>query len=254
VVLLRQAATLHRALDYEGHGALLAQAAAGKDLYALLARAEMQAVHGAAINSVQVVHLPQAAAKPYLDASLTDQIWQDATEIPLKTSSSAMQAATGGCLLMLAWDEDHVYIAGRVERLPQQSAKIDPTAERLHDADHGIRDRVEIAFDVDRDYTTAFHFVIDEAGQTSERCWKSRRWNPQWFVAADSDDTTWRFEAAIPQRELGLGSIRIGSTWGVRLRRLVPGMIEQTLPPPDVESAAADTGGFGLLKFIRSRK
>lgn len=252
-VLLRQAATLHRALDYEGHGTLLAQAAAGKGLYALLARAEMQAVHGAAINSVQVIHLPQAASKPFLDASLTDQIWQDATEIPLKEATSGSPVTSRGCLLMLAWDEDHVYVAGRVERLPRQSEKIDPAAERLHDADHGIRDRVEIAFDVDRDYTTAFHFVIDEAGQTSERCWKSRRWNPKWFVASDSDESTWRFEAAIPHSELGLGTIRVGSTWGVHLQRQVPGMVEQTLPAPDHENAA-DTGGFGLVKFIRSRK
>ncbi|MEZ6132784.1 MAG: YCF48-related protein [Planctomycetaceae bacterium] len=262
-MLLRMAANRQRVDDYPGHNQLVAQAASGDGLYAVLAQAEMQSVHGAATTAVPVVYLPLASSKPYLDAVLTDQIWQDATEIPLTESLSTSSASSSGCLVMLAWDVDHVYVSARVERVPGRDYPIDRTAARVHDTDHGIRDRVEISFDTDRDYTTAFHFVIDEAGQTSERCWKSAGWNPDWFVAADADDTSWRFEVAIPQSELARAPVRAGSLWAVNIRRTVPGILQQALHPSAADTAdttaasgqaARDTQGYGLLRFIRPQK
>ncbi|MDG1897619.1 MAG: YCF48-related protein [Fuerstiella sp.] len=251
---LRQAANVRRAGEFVANSTLLAKAAAGNDLFSLLARAEQGAVHGAAATSVPTINLPKVRAKPVLDGLLTEKCWLDAIELHLAPSAGALNAPPTDCLMMLAWDDDHIYIAGRIEHCPGHSNSMDHTADRFHDAKHGILDRVVIGFDVDRDYTTSFEFVIDESGQTSERCWTARSWNPQWFVDAEADDTSWRFEVAIPHAELQATPLRAGSLWGIRLQRLAPGIVEQSLTDPEAENGAAHTNGHGLLRFIRNRK
>jgi len=253
-LMLRQAANVRRAGEFGANSTLLARAAAGTGLFALLARAEQGAAHGAARTSVPTINLPKISAKPVLDGQLTEKCWQDAIELHLVASEDAQNATSADCLLMLAWDDDHVYVAGRVEHCIGHSNKMNHTADRFHDAKHGVLDRIIIIFDVDRDYTTGFEFVVDESGQTSERCWTSRSWNPQWFVDAESDETSWRFEIAIPQAELQTAPLRPGNLWGIRLRRLAPGVMEQSLKDAERENAAAHTNGHGLLRFIRNRK
>ena len=253
-LLLRQAANVRRAGDFGANSTLLAAAAAGSDLFSLLARAEQGAVHGAAATSVPTINLPKLRTKPVLDGMLTEECWQDAIELHLAASDNTLIAPPADCLVMLAWDDDHLYVAGRVEHCRGNANRMDHTADRHHDAEHGTLDRVMISFDVDRDYTTSFEFVIDESGQTSERCWTARSWNPQWFVDAEADETSWRFEMAIPQAELQTTPLRAGNLWGIRLRRLTPGIMEQSLKDPESENAAAHTDGHGLLRFIRNRK
>jgi photosystem II stability/assembly factor-like uncharacterized protein len=253
-LLLRQAANVRRAGEFGANSTMLAKAAAGNDLYSLLARAEQGAVHGAAATSVPTINLPKIRTKPVLDGQLTEKCWQDAAEIHLAASENTRIASPADCLVMLAWDDDHVYVAGRVEHSRTHSNRMDHTADRRHDAPHGTLDRVMISFDVDRDYTTGFEFVVDESGQTSERCWTARSWNPEWFVDAEADETSWRFEMAIPQAELQTTPLRAGDLWGIRLRRLTPGIMEQSLKDPESENAAAHTDGHGLLRFIRNRK
>ena len=253
-LLLRQAANVRRGGEFGANSTMLAKAAAGNDLYSLLARAEQGAVHGAAATSVPTINLPKISTKPLLDGQLTETCWQDAAEIHLAASENTRMTTPADCLLMLAWDDDHFYVAGRVEHCRGHSNSMDHTADRRHDAKHGTLDRVMISFDVDRDYTTSFEFVVDESGQTSERCWTARSWNPQWFIHAEADETSWRFEMAIPQAELQTTPLRAGDLWGIRLRRLTPGIMEQSLKDPESENAAAHTDGHGLLRFIRNRK
>ncbi|MEO2017386.1 MAG: YCF48-related protein [Fuerstiella sp.] len=253
-LLLRQAANVRRHGSFGANSTLLAKAAAGSDLYSLLARAEQGAVHGAAETTVPTINLPKVRAKPVLDGQLTEECWQDAIELHLAVSNADPVVASADCLIMLAWDDDHVYVAGRMEHCPGHSNQMNHTVDRFHDAKHGTLDRVIINFDVDRDYTTGFEFVVDESGQTSERCWTARSWNPQWYVDAEADETSWRFEIAIPQAELQTTPLRAGNLWGLRIRRLVPGVMEQSLKDPETEDAEAHTNGHGLLRFIRNRK
>jgi len=253
-MLLRKAANSLRQTNYNGHSSVLSEVSSGDDLFSVLARAEMQAVHGAASSSLPVVKIAASQQKPYLDATLADSMWQQAQEITLTNDDEPGISPTSGCLVMLAWDADHIYLSGRVERVPDRTYAMDKSADRVHDVKHGIRDRIEFSFDVDRDYTTAFHFVIDEAGQTSERCWRSRGWNPEWFVAAETDETSWRFEIAIPQKELVAQSVKPSDLWAIRIQRTVPGVLQQSLKPTDPDAPSADTNGHGLLRFIRTRK
>ena len=250
-ILLRHAANLLRQETYGKNRTVLAQAAAGEGLYSLLAQAEMQSMHGTAETTVPILNLPQTQSRPFLDGNLTEPCWEDAIEVHLQAPSN--QPGTPDCLIMFAWDKDHFYIAGRIERPANREDRMDQTAPRHHDAEHGTHDRVEFMLDTDRDYTTGFHFVIDEAGQTSERCWTSGNWNPEWFVATESDTDVWRFEAAIPQKELLDQPLRAGGLWAVRARRTIPGILQQVLKDEDRPTDLTGADGFGLLRFIRNR-
>jgi hypothetical protein len=252
-LLLRHAANLRLRKDENRSNTALSLAGQDDGTYALLARTEMQAVYGAASTAVPVINLKKAISKPFLDATLIDEIWEDAAEIPLATVSQTGLSTDPGCLVMLAWDDDHIYLSGRVDKVAGREYYNNKTLARNHDAGHGNLDRVEISFDTDRDYTTAFHFTIDESGQTSERCWKSRNWNPEWFVAADADETSWRFEIAIPQEELVSQPLTPGDLWAMRIYRIVPGVLQQSLKDPETETAPTEAVGHGLLRFIRRR-
>jgi hypothetical protein len=142
-----------------------------------------------------------------------------------------------------------LYFAARLERR-ERSRRIPPASARQHDEDHQDRDRIELCVDTDRDYLTAFRFVIDESGRTSEQCWWLSRWNPDWFVAVDSDDSAWRVEAAIPLNELSNPTARPGMLWSVRFRRVLPGYLEQSLPALNGMRSA---GGAGLIRFVRPK-
>jgi hypothetical protein len=151
---------------------------------------------------------------------------------------------------MLAWDEEFLYIAARLEKTPSQNNPVELAAARSHDAKHGDKDRFEIELDTDRDYVTSFQLTIDESGQTSDRCWMLTRWNPQWYVAVDSDETAWRIEAAIPFSELASRPTKPGDLWTIQMRRVLPGVFEHNFM--SAESVAL-SGSTGIVRFIRPK-
>ena len=251
-VILRQAANLRIAARSGEQNTLLAELAARTDSWSVYASAESQIAHGTATPPLPVINVRKAASRPWLDAALTDGCWEQAEEIFLSSETHPDEPEHSSALLLLSWDDDFLYLAGRIERLPD-SGSIEPLAvDRDHDANHGSRDRVELELDLDRDYSTAFCFSIDETGCTRERCWQLNSWNPEWYAAAASDETTWRFECAIPLKHLDLRQTRAGDLWGVRLRRIAPGRLSQTLASPANTPFAAD--GTGLIRLIRSQK
>lgn len=252
-ILLRQAANLMRTDTYGKNRTALSQASSGEGLYSFLAKAEMQGEHGLAGIPIPVVNISPTDQKPFLDSNLTEACWQDAVEIRLIDHEASLVSAKPDCLVMLTWDDEYIYLAGRIEKSRSTQA-IDKTQERHHDTRHGSLDRVEFVFDIDRDYTTGFKFIIDESGQTSERCWRKKNWNPTWHVASDADEKAWRFEAAIPQEELLNNNLRPGALWGVQVRRTVPGVRQQSLQDVDNPPTQPEARGYGLLRFIRRKK
>ncbi len=256
-LLLREAANLNRQRLFGEHNTVLSRAAALDGPFAVFARAELQAVHGAATTPIPVVNLPESSERPFLDGILNDACWQAAKEIRLRSVEGRASGPESDSLLMIAWDREFLYVAGRLERVLPPNAIGSRLPDRRHDADHGTRDRIELAIDTDRDYSTAFRFSIDETGQTSERCWIAGRWNPEWFVAIDSDADVWRFEAAIPASELTDTPLAAGTLWAVQLDRIIPGHLRYALLPdehPDDSSRAVNgTEGFGLIRCIRNR-
>jgi len=246
---------LVKAARYRRHGkpsqeqTTLAQAAASEDHGQLLAANEMQANYQVVTPALPVHLIPQASVRPTLDGILGDVCWETAPEILL--SESLGGAGVEDSLLMFSWDAEFLYLGGRlpsVEGRPPLAEAFD----RSHDEADLTQDHIEFAFDVDRDYSTAWHFAIDSSGRTADRCWKLTRWNPEWFVATHRDDAGWQFEAAIPVKELQDQPLNAGRLWSIKIRRNVPGFADQKVAVS--EEAQALSERYTMLRFIRNRQ
>lgn len=265
-VLIRYAAN-QRLTDTAGEQSnVLAELSQRPDEFGLYAKSEMQ-LRAAVAPALPLFNLPRQTERPFLDGRLTDPIWENAGEIALRSGSKrpglrspeSEDSTNSGfdedpdgvhSFSMLAWDEEFLYIAARLEKSPTQDNAVELAAARSHDAQHGDKDRFEIELDTDRDYVTSFQLTIDESGQTSDRCWMLTRWNPRWYVAVDSDETAWRIEAAIPFTELASRSAKPGDLWSVRLRRILPGVLEHSEMSTEL---VASSGRTGIVRFIRPK-
>lgn len=263
-VLLRYAVN-QRQIDAVGEQSnALAELSHRPDDFGLFAKSEMQ-LKAAATSPLPLFNLPRQTERPFLDGRLTDSIWENAQEISLRSRSGRRRSASSNADLdgsineeddtvrsfsMLAWDEEFLFIAARLEKSPAHNNAVELAAARSHDARHGDKDRFEIELDTDRDYVTSFQLAIDETGQTSDRCWMLTRWNPQWYVAVDSDETAWRIEAAIPFSELISRPAKAGDSWTVRMRRILPGALEHSSMSAE---SVVGSGKTGIVRFIRPK-
>ncbi|MEX0718343.1 MAG: YCF48-related protein [Planctomycetaceae bacterium] len=189
----------------------------------------------------------RAASRPKLDGLLSDECWQAAKEIPLRTADDAETTGERGGLAMLAYDREFLYVAGSFPRHPELPSDPPEHAGRTHDADLSRHDSLRIHLDVDRNHATYYSLGVDQRGFTSDACWEDRSWNPQWYVAAAEDGERWRFEAAIPLEELVPERPMRGHVWGLGLVRVMPavgvaGWTEESSVRPRPET-------FGLLRF-----
>ena len=148
---------------------------------------------------------------------------------------------------MLSYDDAYLYVAASVPRCPSTPSADVIYAGRKHDADLRTFDRLQFAFDIDRDYATWYRFDVDQRGSTRESLWEDNRWNPEWFVAAESDDQHWRIEVAIPFEELVGTAPTQGTMWAVGIARVIPTEAVQTWTHPAGLSPRGET--FGLVQF-----
>jgi photosystem II stability/assembly factor-like uncharacterized protein len=250
-VRLRYSANLRMRNLTGEYNTLSTELAQGTGINSAFARADFQVSNPGIQGVSPAINLPQQKERPFLDGVLSDAVWEAAEELHLDDvgDTGNQKADSSAPLAMLAWDEDFLYVAAQIPRRSAQNP-IRPVVERNHDASHDQRDRFEISFDTDRDLNTAFHFVVDESGQTSERCWMLPNWNPKWYVAVHPADTAWHIEAAIPLEALSAPRAKPGVCWAIGISRSSPGYAEQRLrnPDPDLQSQ-----GVGFFRFIRGR-
>jgi hypothetical protein len=164
--------------------------------------------------------------KPQLDGKLDEPFWEKSSAL---TPSQYQEPASG---IRLAWDEEYLYMAVKCAKSRQHAY---PTEQRrrTYDADLTDHDHVKLFLDVDRDYTTYFALAVDHRGWTHDSCWHDASWNPKWFVAANSDESNWSAEAAIPWAELTPTAPKAGDAWTVSSQRILPNAAPQTLSPQD---------------------
>lgn len=263
VVQLRHAAN-QRLKNRSGEESnALAEVAQRDDEFGAFAKSEMQ-FNMAALSALPTFNLQRQTEPPFLDGKLSDTIWEKSEEISLRTfelSSNSVDSRSAGSaqrsreneaatLAMLAWDEEFLYFAARIQRDPQKTQAVQLATHRSHDSRHGSRDRFELEIDTDRDFVTSFQLTVDESGLTSDRCWLLGKWNPQWYVAVDSDETSWRVEAAIPFSELASRPAKAGDLWSFKLRRIVPGVLQHELIAP---GSQVSTHGTAMVRFIRPK-
>jgi photosystem II stability/assembly factor-like uncharacterized protein/tetratricopeptide (TPR) repeat protein len=186
----------------------------------------------------------RAAEAPLLDGRLDDAIWTTAQPLPLRSplgDDAAWPAAA-----FVAHDTEHLYLAVRCKRAPGDDVPA-PSGARTRDADLSEHDRVDFCLDVDRDLATYYRLTIDRRGWTAESCWDDATWNPQWFVAAGGDETTWVVEAAIAWSELVAEPPKAGTSWACGIQRLAPTAgLQAWTAPADIDVRPE---GFGVLTF-----
>jgi hypothetical protein len=251
-VILRQAANFREAGRTGDQATVLGFLAERGVPQSAYAQAEMQAQYAASTPAVPTINIMLTSQKPWLDAGLNDVCWEQAKEIRLAEAGVGDTSPYGDSLLFLSFDREYLYVAGRIEFATSGHAAVPLAIDRAHDATHGTHDRLELSIDTDRDYATHFTFCVDQTGQTSEACWQMQQWNPQWFAAVDKDSAVWRFELAIPLEELTSRPARPGDLWTMRVRRVCPGVLQQTISESDVDrTGEAETF---LVRFIRGRR
>jgi len=184
--------------------------------------------------------------RPQLDGQLNEPFWNTADRLRLSAADDVPKDASGG-EVRLAYDREFLYIAVRCQKLPSpQSLAPSPQQPRPRDSDLSQNDRVSLGFDVDRDFTTAFELTVDSRGWTREACWDDSHWNPNWYVAAASDDESWTVEAAVPLSELVDDPPAARHVWAVSACRTIPRVGYQTWAG---EPATDSPDQFGLLIF-----
>jgi photosystem II stability/assembly factor-like uncharacterized protein len=215
-----------------------------RDAWWACARGEEWLTEPTQVSPKPILRCVRAEAKPRLDAKLDDVVW--ANNRPAELKSPLGEDTTRPAEVMLAYDEEFLYVAVRASQAPGAQY---PTSDepRPYDADLSARDRVDLFIDLDRDYTTYYRLTVDHRGWTGEACWDDATWNPTWFVAAETDGETWIAEAAIGLDQLTGQYPKSRSVWAVGLQRTIPGVGFQTWNTP--ASVAVIPEGFGYLIF-----
>jgi hypothetical protein len=184
------------------------------------------------------------ADRPYLDGKLNDAIWKTAAAAELHSAMG--DDGEWPAEVMAAYDAEFLYLAIRCRKAEGCDYKA-AGGPRPRDPDLARRDRVELFIDIDRDYATFYRMAVDHRGWASEECWGDKTWDPSWFVAAESDATTWTAEAAIPLSALVRSPPQLRDVWTVGVQRIVPDVGFQSWTTP--ATATVTPEGFGYLVF-----
>ncbi len=207
------------------------------------AQGELWLLRPGPVGPKPFVVVGESKERPFLDGGLDDALWREAARLELR--SPARDDRDWPAAVYFARDEEYLYVAGEC-RLPPGAAPWHEAAERRRDEDLSNSERIVLSCDVDRDYATAFHLTVDRHGATIDRAGDRLGWNPGWYVSTGGDGAHWRFEAAIPLRELH-GEEAPLEAWGLAVARIVPGFGLQTWENgPGVAESPAE---YGYLRF-----
>ncbi len=213
----------------------------------LLAERELWLGQGTAEVPRHLVVCKRTNVRPHLDGVFSDPCWHQAMELKIRDQSREEDEGEPSALVMLAYDQEFLYIAASCTRYPGTSVILPEPSDRQHDSDLDAHDRLAIAVDTDRDYATWYSFQVDQRGETHDRCWHDDGWNPQWYVAAQGDEERWRVELAIPWDELAPSAPQPREAWGISLMRVIPAQAVQSWTPQSHWPPQWDS--FGLVRF-----
>ena len=189
-----------------------------------------------------------AEHRPTLDGKFDDPVWIRQWQPGVE--NSVTQFSDGW--FMMAYDAEFVYLAINCQKLPHQFYRTD-LGPRTRNPNLSSRDRVEFAFDTDRDYATSFQFSVDHRGWGAENLCGAEGWNPTWYIAQAEDDRSWSVEIAIPLEELIDGAILPGDTWAISINRYdrdgQPRWQNSSQPRSQTESTMKDRRGNAASGF-----
>lgn len=196
-----------------------------------------------------IPHLPcikVTNSKIVLDGFFNDEAWLaiEDRQVKLSVGKAANDTKDSNSQLKFAYDDEYLYIAIRQQRSETRRLSI-PTA-RTRDEDLTGSTRMEIQIDVDRDYASAYQFVVDERGCCHDSVWRDPQtndpfFNPKWYIASTRSDSHWTAEIAIPLNELvdpttERGRIGKGTAWIVDVKLKSAGAPSDHLFDPKLSS------------------
>ena len=186
-------------------------------------------------------------SKPVLDGRLNDRVWQTGKPVDFQAGTLSPEAGAPPAAMIVGFDDDYLYLAIRCMKSKNFRYEAPGQRARERDADLQTTDRVHIYLDLDRDYATSYCLSVDYRGRTADSLSGNMAWNPNWYVAADQDATTWTIEAAIPFKELSAQALQPGDTWGMAVQRVIVSEGTEAWPAsPLYEMGPTE---FGLLQF-----
>ncbi len=190
---------------------------------ALTAQCELDLQAGKSA-ALPMITARRANTRPLLDGCLDDELWSHLLSGGgaqfLRNASPVPGAAPRTDLLLWAYDDEFLFIAARCHKIAAQANRA-TTEPRPRDADLLRQDRIELSFDLDRDGTWPLTLIVDARGWTRDQCGEYKTWDPQWFVAAASDESSWTIEVAIPWTQFGAGVPTVDDQWGIGCCRRV---------------------------------
>ena len=146
-------------------------------------------------------------SKFVLDGFFNEEAWNanSAKQDKLKAEEVTSRKIDTNSSLKFAYDDEHLYIAIRQKR--SNGAQLSIPDARTRDDDLTNFSRMEIRIDVDRDYASAYQFVVDERGCCNDSLWRDphtndQLFNPKWYIASTRSASHWTAEIAIPLNEL----------------------------------------------------
>jgi len=146
-------------------------------------------------------------SKVVLDGFFNEEAWNanSAKQDKLKGGEVTNREIDANSSLKFAYDDEYLYIAIRQKRSSGVQLSI-PDA-RTRDDELTDFSRMEIRIDVDRDYASAYQFVVDERGCCHDSLWRDPQtndplFNPKWYIASTRSASHWTAEIAIPLNEL----------------------------------------------------
>lgn len=212
-------------------------------------RAQWELVLGRGNTRVEapIVAANYDASKPVLDGRLNDRIWQTGKPVDFQAGTLSPEAGAPPAAMIVGFDEDYLYLAIRCMKSKTFRYEAPGQRPRERDSDLQASDRVHIYLDLDRDYATSYCLSVDYRGKTADSLAGNLAWNPNWYVAADQDATTWTVEAAIPFKELSGELLKPGDTWGMAVQRVI--VSEGTEAWPSSALYEMGPSEFGLLQF-----
>ncbi len=213
----------------------------------LLAERELWLGQGTAEVPRHMTVCKRTNVRPHLDGVFSDPCWHQAAELTIRDQSREEEDAGPSTLVMLAYDQEFLYVAASCTRFPGAPDVQPIPSDRQHDANLEAHDRLAISFDIDRDYATWYDFQVDQRGETHDRCWNDNGWDPQWYVAAEADDEHWRVELAIPWQELAPAAPMPREAWAISLMRVIPAQAVHSWTPQANWPPRWDS--FGLVRF-----
>ncbi len=156
-----------------------------------------------------------AALAPEIDGDLSDPCWSARPPLTGFSLADGSGLPRWGTEARVAHDRDHLYIAFRCHKSPEDALVSNVT---LRDGPVWQDDDVEVFLNLSGDRSDYYQFVLNPIGIRYDSHRMDPSWSIEWAAATRRDDDCWTAEIAIAFSELPI-DLTTGTDWCLNLCR-----------------------------------